>query len=115
MAELNKEEAECARAIDMLDEVEYWVRNIEKHQYSFCLPMANRRFYPDFVAKLKDGRILVVEYKGDHLATNEETKNKDLIGSLWEKSSNGKCLFLMGVKKNEIGTVAEQIKNKIRN
>lgn len=115
VAELNKEEAECARAIDMLDEVEYWVRNIEKHQYSFCLPMANRRFYPDFVAKLKDGRILVVEYKGDHLATNEETKNKDLIGSLWEKSSNGKCLFLMGVKKNEIGTVAEQIKNKIRN
>ena len=115
VAELNKEEAECARAIDMLDEVEYWVRNIEKHQYSFCLPMANGRFYPDFVAKLKDGRILVVEYKGDHLATNEETKNKDLIGSLWEKSSNGKCLFLMGVKKNEIGTVAEQIKNKIRN
>ena len=115
VAELNKEEAECARAIDMLDEVEYWVRNIEKHQYSFCLPMANGRFYPDFVAKLKDGRILVVEYKGDHLATNEETKNKDLIGSLWEKSSNGKCLFLIGVKKNEIGTVAEQIKNKIRN
>ena len=115
VAELNKEEAECARAIDMLDEVEYWVRNIEKHQYSFYLPMANGRFYPDFVAKLKDGRILVVEYKGDHLATNEETKNKDLIGSLWGKSSNGKCLFLMGVKKNEIGTVAEQIKNKIRN
>jgi hypothetical protein len=24
-------------------------------------------FYPDFVCKLKDGRILVVEYKGGHL------------------------------------------------
>lgn len=114
VAELNKEEANCARAIDMLDEVEYWVRNIEKHQYSFYLPMANGRFYPDFVAKLKNGRILVVEYKGDHLATNEDTKNKDLIGKLWEKSSNGRCLFLMAVKKNEIGTVDEQIKNKLK-
>lgn len=115
VAELNKEEAECAREIDRLEEVEYWVRNIEKHQYSFYLPMANGRFYPDFVAKLKDDRILVVEYKGDHLATNEDTQNKDLIGNLWEKSSNGKCLFLMAVKKNEIGTVAEQIKNKLKN
>lgn len=114
VGKLNQEEAVCAKAIDRLDEVEYWVRNIEKHQYSFRLPKADGGFYPDFVAKLKDGRILAVEYKGEHLATNEDTKNKDLIGKLWEKSSNGKCLFLMAVKKNEIGTVDEQIKNKIK-
>ena len=114
VGKLNQEEAVCAKAIDQLDEVEYWVRNIEKHQYSFRLPKADGGFYPDFVAKLKDGRILAVEYKGEHLATNEDTKNKDLIGKLWEKSSNGKCLFLMAVKKNEIGTVNEQIKNKIK-
>ena len=112
---MNKEEVECARIIDNLLEVEYWVRNIEKHSYSFFLLMANANFYPDFVALLKDGRILVVEYKGEHLVTNDDSKNKDTIGQLWEKSSNGKCLFLMATKKDDKGlTLVEQIQNKVK-
>ena len=76
--------------------------------------MANSNFYPDFVALLKDGRVLVVEYKGEHLATNIDSENKRLIGQLWEKSSNGKCLFLMATKKDDKGlTLIEQIKKKI--
>ena len=115
VGDMNKEEVECARIIDNLPEVEYWVRNIEKHSYSFYLPMANANFYPDFVALLKDGRVLVVEYKGEHLVTNEDSKNKDAIGQLWEKSSNGKCLFIMATKKDDKGlTLAEQIYNKVR-
>ena len=114
VGDMNKEEVECARIIDNLPEVEYWVRNIEKHSYSFFLPMANSNFYPDFVALLKDGRVLVVEYKGEHLATNIDSENKRLIGQLWEKSSNGKCLFLMATKKDGKGlTLIEQIKKKI--
>lgn len=114
VGDMNKEEVECARIIDNLPEVEYWVRNIEKHSYSFFLPMANSNFYPDFVALLKDGRVLVVEYKGEHLATNIDSENKRLIGQLWEKSSDGKCLFLMATKKNDKGlTLNEQIKKKI--
>lgn len=115
VGDMNKEEVECARIIDNLPEVEYWVRNIEKHSYSFFLPMANGNFYPDFVALLKDGRVLVVEYKGEHLVTNEDSKNKDAIGQLWEKSSNGKCLFIMATKKDDKGlTLPEQIYNKFR-
>lgn len=114
VGDMNKEEVECARIIDNLLEVEYWVRNIEKHSYSFYLPMANSNFYPDFVVLLKDGRILVVEYKGDHLATNTDSENKRLIGQLWEKSSNGKCLFLMATKKDKYGkTLQEQIEQKL--
>ena len=114
VGDMNKEEVECARIIDNLPEVEYWVRNIEKHSYSFYLPMANANFYPDFVALLKDSRVLVVEYKGEHLVTNEDSKNKDAIGQLWEKSSNGKCLFVMASKKDNKGlTLLEQIQNKI--
>ena len=115
VGDMNKEEIECARALDINPEVEFWVRNIEKHFYSFYLPMANGRFYPDFVAQLKDGRTLVVEYKGEHLITNDDTKNKDAIGQLWEKSSNGKCLFLMGVKKDANGCgIYEQVESKIK-
>ncbi len=115
VGDMNKEEVECARIIDNLPEVEYWVRNIERHSYSFFLPMANANFYPDFVALLKDGRVFAIEYKGKHLVTNDDSKNKNTIGQLWEKTSNGKCLFLMATEKDEKGlTLSEQINSKVR-
>jgi type III restriction enzyme len=53
------EEFECALFIDQLPGVETWVRNLERQpERSFWLPTATDRFYPDFVCKLKDGRIL---------------------------------------------------------
>ena len=55
------------------DKVELWIRNVAKHVNSFWLPLASGFFYPDFVAKLKDGRILSVEYKGEHLAGSATT------------------------------------------
>lgn len=109
-----EEERNCARVIDSFDETKFWIRNIPRHQYSFYLQMANGRFYPDFVVQLNDGRLLVIEYKGEHLATNDDTKEKEAIGELWEKASNGKCLFLMAVKKDAQGRdVLGQIKAKI--
>jgi type III restriction enzyme len=72
------------------------------------------KFYPDFVAELLDGRLLMVEYKGAHLATGEDTKHKAEIGDIWERNSNGEALFLMAVKKDANGlNVHEQIRAKI--
>lgn len=90
------EELECAIFISQIDEVEYWVRNLERRpEFSLWLPTSTDRFYPDFVAKLKDGRILVVEYKGEHLWSNDDSKEKRAIGALWADRSSGKCLFVM--------------------
>lgn len=55
-ADMNKEEADCAAFIDSLPEVEFWVRNLERDQYAFWLQTSTDKFYPDFVARLKDGR-----------------------------------------------------------
>ncbi len=89
------EEFECARYIDTLDEVAYWVRNPDHSRKAFSLQTATDRFYPDFVCELKDGRYLVVEYKGEVYRTNDDSKEKNSMGELWEKRSNGTCLFLM--------------------
>jgi len=60
------EEFQCAQFIDQMDEVKHWVRNLERRpDTSFWLQTSTDRFYPDFVAELTDGRILVVEYKGE--------------------------------------------------
>jgi len=95
------EEFQCAQARDSLPAVRYWVRNVANHAESFWLPTAAGRFYPDFVARLKDDRLLVVEYKGAHLAEGADTAEKRTIGNLWEQRSNGRCLVVEKVINGE--------------
>lgn len=87
------EEFDCAVYLDCMDEVQYWIRNVEGKRTSFWLQLPQQKFYPDFVAMLKDGRILVVEYKGQHLYDAEEPKRQ--IGSVWAEASGKNCLFCM--------------------
>ena len=89
------EEFQCAQAIDSLPGLRYWVRNVARDPASFSLPVVAGRFYPDFVALLHDGRFLVVEYKGAHIAEGPDTAEKRTIGELWERESGGSCLFVM--------------------
>ena len=87
------EEFQCAQTIDALPGLKHWIRNVARHPRSFCLPTASGMFYPDFVAEMEDGCLLVVEYKGAHLAEGRDTAEKRNIGALWEKQSGG--LFIM--------------------
>ena len=89
------EEFECAVYIDRCKEVKTWVRNTVDRNNSFWLQTASDKFYPDFVALLNDGRVLVIEYKGAHLASADDAKEKLMIGQLWANRSAGKCLFVM--------------------
>ncbi|MBF0377751.1 MAG: DEAD/DEAH box helicase family protein [Desulfamplus sp.] len=108
------EEFDCAQAIDRLDEVQYWVRNIIRSQFSFRFPTSTDYFYPDFVAKLKDGRTLVVEYKGEHLIENSDTKEKRMVGELWQRKSNDTGVFCMVQKRNSQGQdIYEQLRSAV--
>jgi type III restriction enzyme len=93
------EEFQCAQFIDSLPEVEYWVRNLSRKPSSFRLQTSSDYFYPDFVCRLKDGRILVIEYKGGDEDTawyaSRDSEEKRMVGAIWESRSNGRCLFLM--------------------
>ena len=110
------EEFLCARAIDTCPQVKHWVRNIERQEKtSFWLPTSTDYFYPDFVAELNDGRVLVIEYKGGHL-DGTDSNEKELIGKRWEKAGQGKGLFLMMRKKDEMGREpSEQLAHKLNN
>jgi type III restriction enzyme len=104
------QEYECAKALDMVGGVKHWVRNLDRR--GFWLPLAERKFYPDFVAELEDGRILVVEHKGEIYATNDDSKEKCNVGALWEERSGGKALFLMTVLEKGKLSLHAQIKSK---
>jgi len=87
------EEFQCAQFIDGLPEVEFWVRNLARKATSFRLHTSKDWFYPDFLCKLGDGRVLAVEYKGKHLWADAEDKR--VIGAVWARRSKGRCLFVM--------------------
>jgi len=109
------EEYLCAQAIDANAKVKHWVRNIERQpRFSFWLPTSSDYFYPDFVAELNDGRILAVEYKGKPYETNDDSREKRQVGEQWEKSSDGRCLFLFAVKQDADGrSVHQQLADKL--
>lgn len=42
----------------------------------------------------------MVEFKGEHLWSNDDSKEKRDIGGLWEARSEGRCLFVMPRGRN---------------
>ena len=107
------EEMQCAQALDRLPGLKYWIRNVAHHLASFWLPTAAGRFYPDFVARLDDGRRLVVEYKGGLTAEGSDTDEKRAAGALWERKSGGRGLFIVVEKQVDGRDVRTQLLRKI--
>ena len=104
------EEYDCARVIAHLDDVAFWVRNLEgEPESSFWIQTSTDKFYPDFVCRLKNGKTLVVEYKGSHLAENADSREKERLGQLWEARSKERCLFLMVKSPNELSKIADAV------
>jgi type III restriction enzyme len=74
------------------------------------LQTSTDKFYPDFVAELTDGRILVVEYKGEDRWTNDDSREKRAIGELWAERSGGRCVFVMP-RGRDFNAIATAIRN----
>ena len=107
------EEVQCAQVIDSLTEVNFWIRNVARHPDSFWLPTATGKFYPDYVAQLEDGRLFVVEYKGAHIADGPDTAEKWTIGALWERTSEGRGLFIVTDRMVDRKDVRGQLMQKM--
>ena len=105
---MNGEEVDCARIIAHDARVECWVRNLEREpKLSFWIQTSTDKFYPDFIAKLTNGKSLAVEYKGAHLAGTDDTKEKERLGKLWEERSGGQCFFEMVKGPGELGKIQD--------
>lgn len=103
------EEFECAVALDAEPAVKQWVRNLVRlPEFAFWLPTATDYFYPDFVAELLDGRLLVIEYKGDGYASNDDSSEKRLVGERWAQTTGQR--FLMVAKIANGMNMAQQIR-----
>lgn len=114
IGEMNDEETECAMNIDINPNVEFWIRNLERQEFhSFWLQTPTDKFYPDFIVKLKDGTIVLIEYKGEHLYDTADSKEKRQIGDFYAGISVGKCRFKMlrGKDWKILSTILDTTKN----
>ena len=104
------EEWRCALAIDEHPQVRRWVRNLDSDPVAgFWLPTSAGRFYPDFVCELTDGRLLVAEYKGEHLRAVPKEIEKGQVGAVWAERSAGRAVFAMLFKQDRGRGLAAQI------
>lgn len=108
------EEEQCAQVIDSLPGLKYWIRNVARDPASFWLPTATGKFYPDFVAQMEDERLLVVEYKGAHIAEGTETAEKRAIGALWQRKSEDRGIFVVVEKSVNGRDMRQQLLDSIR-
>lgn len=103
------EEFACAQLIDHHAQVKHWVRNLDTAPCGYSLATSKGRFYPDFVAELKDGRVALIEYKGAHLLNDPYEIEKRQIGELWARTSQGRALFGWVAKQRNGMDMAQQL------
>jgi type III restriction enzyme len=112
IGDMGDEESQCAKRIDDHPNVKRWVRNLTHESAGgFSLPLSPGRFFPDFIAELRDGRIAIIEYKGGYLAKTPEEMHKVTIGVLWAEGSAGRCVFVRVVDRDWV-TLEESLKAK---
>ena len=106
------EEWDCACFLDSMPEVEVWVRNLDQRDNSFGLQTSSDKFYPDFVCRLTDGRIMVVEYKAEKSWSDEDSTEKRNLGEMWAAVGGDKYLFVMPKGRNNLNAIEECVRGE---
>jgi type III restriction enzyme len=107
---MNSEEKVVASKIDSLDNVSWWLRNIERSGF-YLQGYLKGRFFPDFVVKTKRNNYFIIEYKGEYLLGTTDTKYEEEIGEIWQNLAPENYFFRL-VSKDKIDEVINFIQNE---
>lgn len=95
---VNDFEYDVISAIADNNNVLFWHRNPDRK--GFCLN-GFINHYPDFIVRMKSGRTILVETKGDHLV-NDDSLNKIKIGRKWADMSGSNYRYFMVFETKEV-------------
>jgi type III restriction enzyme len=90
--EMNDFEKRVINEIANLDSVVFWHRNLERGK-GFCLN-GFINHYPDFIIKMKNGKIVLVETKGDD-RDNSDSIKKIKLGEKWASKAGDSYRYFM--------------------
>ena len=77
---MNSLERRMVDEFETFDKVKWWHRIIERRDFKLN---GFINYYPDFMIMLNNGKIVLVETKGEHLA-NSQTQEKLTLGEKWK-------------------------------
>ncbi|MBN1988503.1 MAG: type III restriction endonuclease subunit R, partial [Bacteroidales bacterium] len=92
-------EQEVIMNIASLENVLFWHRNIERR--GFALNGFESNHYPDFIIFTRNGNLILIETKGDHL-DNDESRAKNLLGKKWAEKAGDNFKYFMVFQKKEV-------------
>jgi type III restriction enzyme len=84
--EMNDFEKKVINEVANLDSVDFWHRNLERGKGFQLNGFINH--YPDFIVKMKNGKIILIETKGDHL-DGSDSSQKLRLGEKWASKAGG--------------------------
>ena len=90
--EMNDFEKKVINEIANLDSVVFWHRNLERGKGFELNGFINH--YPDFIVKMKNGKTIVIETKGDHL-DGSDSQNKLNLGQKWASKAGDEYRYFM--------------------
>jgi type III restriction enzyme len=95
--DMNEYEHKVLDVIIGQSNIVWWHRIIERQ--GFCIN-GFINHYPDFLVLTKNGKVLLIEAKGDHLA-NDDSENKLLLGRKWQEAAGRDYRYMMVFEKKE--------------
>ncbi len=98
-ASMGNFEGRLINDIANLESVHWWHRNLSRGKGFRINGFLNH--YPDFILKMKSGKIVVLETKGDD-RDNTDSELKLKLGKLWESKAGGSFKYMMVFDNNPI-------------
>lgn len=84
-----KNEMDFMKYLEESEAIDWWYKNGDSGLEYFAIKYyddfqkTERLFYPDWIGKLKNGKIFIIDTKGGFTATSSETKNKAEALQAW--------------------------------
>lgn len=97
--DMNDFEEGIITAVANLDNVLYWHRNPERGRGFYINGFINH--YPDFIVKMKSGRVVLIETKGKQLK-NDDSKEKLELGKAWARKAGDSYRYFMVFKQDPL-------------
>ena len=89
--EVNGFELKVIEKVASLPNVKWWHRNMSTEFYI----NGYLNHYPDFMIMTNSGKIVMIETKGEHLTSNDESRAKAELGKIWQALAGKKYRYYM--------------------
>lgn len=89
---VNGFELKVIEKVSSLPNIKWWHRNMDRLE--FCIN-GYLNHYPDFIVMTNSGKIVMVETKGEHLTSNDDSREKAELGKIWQAQAGAKYRYYM--------------------